>query len=72
MDKVRKNIKIRNRYTMLHGIAQFNVWALSLGINIADRPLSISTARSSFSHAAGDVSFERSVQFSVILVRSEL
>ena len=28
----------------LHGIAQFNVWAL----NIADRPLSVSTARSSF------------------------
>ena len=29
---------------MLHGIAQFNVKAL----NIADQPLSISTARSSF------------------------
>ena len=29
---------------MLHGIAQFNVLAL----NIADRPLSISTARNSF------------------------
>ena len=29
---------------MLYGIAQFNVKAL----NIADRPLSISTARSSF------------------------
>ena len=29
---------------MLHGIAQFNVYAL----NIADWPLSISTARSSF------------------------
>ena len=63
MDKVRKNIKIRNRYTMLHGIARFNVKALSLGIYIADRPLSISTARSSFSLAVGDVSFERSVRF---------
>ena len=40
-----------------------NVWAFSLSINIADRPLSISTARSSFSLAVGDVSFERSVRF---------
>ena len=63
MDKVRKNIMNRNRYTILHDIAQFNVKALSLGINIADRPLSISTARGSFSLAVGDVSFEWSVRF---------
>ena len=43
-DKVGKKTKIRSWYTMLHGIAQFNVYAL----NIADWPLSISTARSSF------------------------
>ena len=68
MDKVRKNIKIRNRYTMLHGIAQRNVQALSLSINIADRPLSISTARSSFSLAVGDVSVERSGRVFCIFV----
>ena len=62
MDKVRKNIKIRNRYTMLHDNAMFNVSALSLVIDIADRPLSILTARSFFSLAVGNVSFERDVR----------
>ena len=42
--------------------------SLSLGIYIADRPLSVSTAKSSFSLAVGDVSFD----FSVILFHSEL